>query len=73
MEASSVFQLKETTITKRGFTTSETTSRLLWVLWLLEHHGGGCQMLCALELGITGMKMWNTFAWGGSCPTESQL
>lgn len=76
IEASSVFQLKEITISKRDLLPLkpfQMVSWLLQVLWLLENHGGGCPMLRAVELRIAGPQMWGAFAWGGSCPTESWL
>lgn len=49
----------------------QMVSRLLRVSWLLEDHGGGYPMLCAVELGVAGPQMWGAFAGGGNCPTES--
>lgn len=75
MEASCGFQLKEKT-SARGTVLPlkplQVVSWLLQVSQLLEDHGGGCPMLCAIELGIVGPQM-GAFAWGRSCPTESWL
>lgn len=67
MEASSVFQLKETTISKRDCAPSENISDgVTAVLWLLEDLGSGYSMLCAVELGTVGPQMWSPLVPEGS-------